>query len=85
MKYLPSNLVQEFKQWIVDKVNTKEDKVKVVDTIEQTTDEGIYIIEDDTTIYDDMLANGARIESFIAIVDTMDKTTNTGIWIIMGE
>ena len=68
----------------IDKANwdSKEDKVKIVDTLAETTEKGIYIVEDDTNVYDDLIANGARIETFIAIVDRVEQTTDNGLWII---
>lgn len=67
-----------------DKANWdgKEDKVKIVNTLAETTEKGIYIVEDDTNVYDDLIANGARIETFIAIVDRVEQTTDNGLWII---
>ena len=83
-KFIDLENLKEFANGIKSLISNKQDKIDVVLSESETTNKGIYIIEDDTTIYDDVLANGANIESYIAIVDRLEQTTDQGIWIIKG-
>ena len=96
MRFLDLVGLNKVLNWIRLKLNEKEDKVKSVTTISETSDDGIYVISD----ADDSIVVGGSNDSWeifrervLAIVDsffiqevsTIDETTDKGIYIISDD
>ena len=82
--------------WIRLKLDEKENKVKSVTTISETSDEGIYVVSDaDDSIVVGGSNNSWEIfrervlaivnSSFIKEVSTITETTDEGIYIISDD
>lgn len=96
MRFLDLVGLNKVLNWIRLKLNEKENKVKSVTTISETSDEGIYVISD----ADDSIVVGGSNDSweifkervlaivnsfFIQEVSTIDETTDKGIYIISDD
>ena len=96
MRFLDLVGLNKVLNWIRLKLNEKENKVKSVTTISETSDEGIYVISDaDNSIVIGSSGNSWEIfrervlaivnSLFIKEVSTLAETTDKGIYIISDD